>query len=59
MAQFVLFSNAIATPAPPPLFCSTCLTCLLNMFSAIHLELFFMLILRKRVKKTVTVMECF
>ena len=53
MAQFVLFSNAIATPAPPPLFCSTCLTCLLNMFSAIHLELFFVPILRKRIKKTV------
>ena len=47
MAHFVLFSNAIATPAPPSLFCSTCLTCLLNMFWAIHLELFFMPILRK------------
>ena len=47
MAHFVLFSNAIATPAPQSLFCSTCLTCLLNMFWAIHLELFFMPILRK------------
>ena len=50
MAQFVFFSNSIATSVPPPLFCSTSLTYSLNKFWAIHFELFFMPILRKCTK---------
>ena len=47
MTLFVFFSNSIASPVPPFLVCSTCLTSLLNMFWAIQQGLFFMSTIRK------------
>ena len=58
MVHFNFFYSSIATPVPPPLICSTCLTILLNIFYVIHQELFFMFILKKFVKLQ-TVVEFF
>ena len=33
MAHFVFFCNSVTTNVPPPLLCSTSLTCLLNIYS--------------------------
>ena len=58
MVHFNFFYSFNATPVPPPLICSTCLTILLNIFYVIHQELFFMFILKKFVKLQ-TVVEFF
>ena len=50
MVHFVFFWSSIAAPLPPPHVCSTCSTCLINIFWAIHQELFFMSILKKIAK---------
>ena len=50
MVYFVFFCSSIATPVPLPLLCSAYITFLINIFWAIHQELFFMSILRRFVK---------
>ena len=50
MVHFSFSCSSIATPVPPPLLCSTCLTFLLNIFWTIHQEYFFLSILKKFAK---------
>ena len=50
MIYFVFFYSSIATAVPPPLFCSTWLTFLLNIFWAIHQELLCISMLKKLAK---------